>query len=355
MNIAIIGAGNGGQAFAGWCVSLGHHVYIYEVAINRLQSIMESKRIKLEGLIEAETYVDLITDDIQLVAECADLILVTTPASAHAAVANSISPYLQDGQTVVLNPGRTFGALEFDAIIKRNRPELNYHLAEAQTLVYACRLQEAGRVKIIGIKDRVMLAGRNPKETVEVIETLKPIFDCFVPAKSYIETGLLNVGAILHPSITLFNAATIERHDQFYFYRDMTPNVAGCIEKLDAERVKIAHAYDIDLMPVKDWLLYAYPDTKGDTLIERMVNNPAYHDILAPGSIFVRQLTEDIPTGLVPMSEMAKLAGVDVPVMNSFITLASALLNIDLREKGRTLKRLGLDGLSKDELEDRFS
>lgn len=351
MKITIIGAGNGGHAFAGWCASLGHQVAIYEVAVEKLSPIMESKEIILEGLINLHSNVDIITNDIKEAVAGADLILVTTPASAHEDVALSMSQYLQDGQTVVLNPGRTLGALEFDAVIKKLRPELHINLAEAQTLVYACRLQEVGRVKIIGIKDRVMLAGRNKQETLKVIDILKPIFNCFVPARSFIETGLLNVGAILHPSITLFNAATIERHDQFYFYRDMTPNVAGCIEKLDAERIAVARAYDIELMPVKDWLLYAYPDTKGDTLVERMVNNPAYHDILAPGNIFVRQLTEDIPTGLVPMADMGQLAGVETPIMDSFITLSSALLNLDLKQKGRTLKKLGLGHLSKDELE----
>ena len=355
MNISIIGAGNGGQAFAAWCASLGHHVSIYELDINKLNPIIDTKTIILEGLINLTSRVDLITDDINKVVSSADLIMVTTPASAHAAVARSISSFLHDGQTVVLNPGRTFGALEFDIILKENRPNLSINLAEAQTLVFACRLHDQGRVNIIGVKDKVLMAGRTETETKRVIDILKPIFSCFAPAKNFIETGLLNVGAILHPSITLFNAATIERNQTFFFYRDMTPNIAGCIEQLDAERIAIAKAYDLDLMPLKDWLLYAYPNTKGETLIERMVNNPAYHDILAPGSIFVRQLTEDIPTGLVPMSELGKLAGISTPLMDGFISLSSALLNINLKEKGRTLKRLGLKNLSKDELEEKIS
>lgn len=352
MKISIIGAGNGGQAFAGWCASLGHRVRLYDLHIENLEPILESKEIRLEGLVNLNAKVDVVTNDISLALEEADLVLVTTPASSHVAVAKSISPFLFDDQTVVLNPGRTFGILEFDSIIKKLRPDLRIHLAEAQTLVYACRLQEAGRVRIIGIKDRVMLSGRNSKETDFVLNILSPIFDCFVPAKNPIETGLLNVGAILHPSITLFNAATIERHDQFYFYRDMTPSIANCIERLDCERLSIAKAYDLDLMPLKDWLLYAYPDTKGNSLIERMVNNPAYHDILAPGEIFVRQLTEDIPTGLVPMSELGKIAGVKTPIMDSLIELASALLNIDFRLNGRNFNKLGLSNLSKKELED---
>ena len=106
----------------------------------------------------------------------------------------------------------------------------------------------------------------------------------------------------------------------------------------------------VDLLSVTEWIKFAYKDTEGDTLCERMKNNPAYHDIKAPGTIFTRQLTEDIPTGVLPIMELGKAAGVEVPLLTSMVNTIEALLDIDLHTNGRSLKNLGLEGKSKDEI-----
>ena len=84
----------------------------------------------------------------------------------------------------------------------------------------------------------------------------------------------------------------------------MTPKIADFIEKFDRERLAVGKAYGIVLLSVSDWISYAYPGTPGDTLCEKMRNNPAYHDIKSPSTIFTRQLTEDIPTGVLPIMEL---------------------------------------------------
>ena len=81
-----------------------------------------------------------------------------------------------------------------------------------------------------------------------------------------------------------------------------------------------------------------------------MVNNPAYYAIKSPSTIFTRQLTEDIPTGVLPIVELGKAAGVDVSLMESMINICSALLQIDFRKNGRTLEHLGLADLTKEEI-----
>ena len=164
------------------------------------------------------------------------------------------------------------------------------------------------------------------------------------------ETGLENIGAIFHPPIVIFNAASIERNNEFYFYRDMTPEISDFIIELDKERLRTGAAYNISLMPVFEWIKYAYPSTYGNTLCERMKNNPAYYDIKGPGSLFTRQLTEDIPTGLIPISELAAKAKVETPLMNAIITISSSLLGVDFRKIGRTLENMGLQNLNKEDI-----
>ena len=349
MKISVIGAGNGGQAIAGFCAAMGASVCLYNHRKKRISSILKTGHIHLTGVLDLIGNLDLVTDDLEQAVSFAEIIMIVTTASAHREMAHLMSPYLQDDQMIVLNPGRTLGLLEFCSILQEERPSLKVNVAEAQTLVYACREQSPGNVNIIGVKDRVLLAGRNREETNKIIDKLSSIYSVFIPS-ILAQTSLENIGAIFHPPVVLFNAATIERNAPFYFYRDMTPNVASFIQKLDQERLNLGKALGLNLMSVSDWIKYAYPTTEGNDLCERMRNNPAYHDILAPGSIFTRQLTEDIPTGLLPMSELARIVNVDTPLMNSIIDISASLLNIDFRKNGRTLKNLKLLGMNKQNL-----
>ncbi len=349
--IAIIGAGNGGQAMAGHISSMGHEVKVYDRNIDVISILKEKKDIVLEGKLRGVVGTPkLFTNSIKYAIEGTDIIMVTTTASAHKDVALAMLPYLENGQYIILNPGRTAGALEFYQTLKMGGLNKEIHIGEAQTLVYACRIIEPGVVNIIGIKDRVLLSGYPASQTEDIIEKLKPLYKCFYAAKNVLRTSFENIGAIFHPSVLLFNAASIERGNQFYFYRDMTPGLANIIESLDAERLAVAKAYGIDLISAKDWISYAYNGVEGDSLCERMHNNPAYYDILAPTSINCRQITEDIPTGIVPMSEFGDVAGIHTPIMDSLIEMCSALMKRDFRKEGRTLKSIGLDKKSVDDI-----
>lgn len=348
--ISIIGAGNGGQAIAGYCASLGMSVCLYNrTHSDSFKKIRENGKINLIGQINTVGSIDLFSSDIKEACEFSDLIFIVTPADSHKSLAHKIAPFITSDHIVLLNPGRTLGSLEFERELTRHT-DITPNIGEAQTLVYACRAIEPGVVNVIGVKDRVPVACSPNSNINKILETIKPIYPSFEKGKSLLEVGLDNIGSIFHPSVVLFNAATIEREESFYFYRDMTPQIASVIEELDKERIAVGKAYGIDLMSVTEWIKYAYPSTEGDDLCQRMRNNPAYHDIKAPGSIFTRQLTEDIPTGLVPISELGHKAGVPTPIMDSIITIISTLLNVDFRKNGRTLSNLGLKNVSSKEI-----
>lgn len=348
MKILVIGAGNGGQTMAGHLSMMGHQVSLYDIDVHKIEALKELGCIKLEGCLQGYGKIKTITTDIKAALEGAEIIMVTTVANAHRAVAKSLAPYLIDGQVVVLNPGRTCGALVFKQTLKNEGCRKRIYLGEAQTLVYACRVIENGHVNVIGIKDEVLLSGLPAKDTDFILHKLNPIFSCFQKADNVLTTSLENIGAMFHPCVLLFNAATIERNEVFWFYRDMTEQVAEFIEKFDAERLAVGKAYGIELLGVKDWIKFAYKNTKGETLCERMRNNPAYHDIKSPSTIFTRQLTEDIPTGVLPIIELGKAAGVNTPLLESMVHICEALLNMDLHTNGRSLKNLGLEGMSKE-------
>lgn len=342
MRITVIGAGNGGQALAGYLASLDNDVVIYD----RNQSVVDELKIKggiyLEGRLSVYGKLADATSNVSEAIAGAELIMVVTTATAHSILAKQLCKSLEDGQIIILNPGRTGGALEFRQVLLENGFDKRIYLAEAQTLVYACRLKENGLVKIIGVKGKVYLSGLPASDTAYVINKVRPFFDCFVPCKNVLVTSFENYGAVFHPSIVLFNAAAIERGNSFYFYREMTPRIADFIDRLDAERVAVGKAYGIDMISAKDWVSFAYDNIQGDTLCERLKSNPAYYDILAPNKIDCRQITEDIPTGAVPLLAFGEAAGLNMPLFTSLVGICSALLNTDFNKFGRSLERLGL-------------
>lgn len=350
MKVAVIGAGNGGQAIAGFLGMKNLEVTLYDRNFDKIQQLKALGAICLEGKICGYGKVVNFTTDISEAVSDADLVMVTTTANAHQEIATNMASFVKEGQVIVLNPGRTCGALVFNKALKNAGCLKRYYLAEAQTLVYACRVIENGTVNIIGAKDEVLLSALPASDTDYVIDVLKPFYSCFEKAENVLRTGLENIGAMFHPCVCLFNAATIERQNEFWFYRDMTEQVARFIEKFDSERIAVGKAYGIDLLGVTDWIKFAYNDTTGDTLCERMKNNPAYYGIKAPGTIFTRQLTEDIPTGVLPIMELGRVAGVKTPLLESMVHIIESLLEMDLHTEGRSLKNLGLDGMTKEEI-----
>lgn len=352
MKITVIGAGNGGQAIAGYLSMQNYEVALYDIVEEKINELKSLGGIFLKGRIEGFGKLGCITTDISEAVQGAEIVMVTTIANAHKAVAQSIAPYIVDGQVIILNPGRTCGALVFKQTLIEAGCKARFYLAEAQTLVYACRIVQNGTVNIIGVKDEVLLSALPARDTDYVLSCINPLYPSFMKTTNVLRTSLENIGAMFHPCVLLFNAATIERNEVFWFYRDMTEQVAEFIEKFDTERLAVGKAYGIDLLSVKEWIKFAYKDTVGETLCERMRNNPAYHDIKSPSTIFTRQLTEDIPTGVLPIMELGKAAGVETPLLESMIHICEALLGQDLHTNGRNLKNLGLAGMNKQEILD---
>lgn len=342
MKIAIISAGNGGQAMAGHFSMLGHEVNLYTRDLTKIQAIVERKGVLLKDKISGFGKITLISESIEDIIKDTELIMITSVANAHNDIAKLLASHVQDEQVIVLNPGRTFGAIEFKNTLK-HLTEKKIFVAEAQSLLYACRAESNGEVRIIGVKDNVPVAAFPSSDTDVVLNKLNQVYPSFIKAKNCFETSLDNIGCIFHPTIVMFNSAHIERGELFYFYNDMTDKIASFLEEIDKERVAIADKLGVKVLTVSEWLSFSYLGIEGDTLCDKMKNNPAYYQILAPSTLDSRLLTEDIPTGILPLIEIAKAIKVETPLLSSVYTIISQLIQTDFRKNGRTLKNLGLD------------
>ena len=103
--ITIIGAGNGGQAIAGYCASLGMSVCLYNRTLSdSFKKIREKGKINLIGQLNTVGSIDLFTSDIKEACEFSDLIFIVTPADSHKSLAQQIAPFITLEHIVLLNP-----------------------------------------------------------------------------------------------------------------------------------------------------------------------------------------------------------------------------------------------------------
>lgn len=348
--VAVLGAGNGGQAIAGHLSDRGYSVRLWNRSKKVLDLVKATGQITLTGVLSSTATIDIITHSLEEAVVGAEIILITTTANAHYDLAVALAPLLEDGQIVVLNPGRTLGALEFRQTIRRHGCVDQVYVAEAQSLVFACRLMAPAQVRVIGVKEYVPLAAFPAIDTAHVLSHVKPLFHCFAAAPHILYTSLENIGAIFHPAIVMFNAATIERGEEFYFYQDMTESVANFLMTLDEERLALGEAFGIHLASIFDWIKIAYPDCVGNTLTERMRTNPAYHEIKAPTRLASRLILEDIPTGLVPFAALGQIAGLEMSLTRSLIQVTSILVGRDFWSEGRNLDKLNLAGMKPNDI-----
>ena len=171
--VAVLGAGHGGQAMAGHLALQGVAVNVYNRSSARLAAMQEQGGVYVEGVVKGFGRLRTITSDLATALADAELIMVVVPASAHRQIAQACAPHLRDGQIIILNPGRTGGALEFAATLRAKGCTAQIKLAETQTLVYSCRLAAPGRVRILSLKRRVLLAALPATNTADVLSAVR--------------------------------------------------------------------------------------------------------------------------------------------------------------------------------------
>lgn len=351
--ITVIGAGNGGKAMAAHLAIMGADVTLYNRTWNNISALNARGGISLR--LGEQNYgfgeIAQITSDLKKAVESSKLIMIVIPAFGHAEIARKLSPYLQDDQIIVLNPGRTFGAIEFKKVLIENNCSANITLAETQTFIYASRSEGPAQALIYRIKDAVPLAALPSTQTQKVLDILAPYYPQFIDGKTILHTGLDNIGAIFHPTITLHNAGWIEATGgEFQFYIEgVTPSIARVMEAIDRERVHIGAALGIHLYTAREWLKMAY-DTEGEDLFEAIRSQPGYRGIKAPSTLNHRYINEDVPMSLVPLASLGRFLGIKVRGMESIIRLASIIRKKDYWKIGRTIENLGLSEKSRRQL-----
>jgi len=350
LQFAIIGAGNGGQSFTGHLGLLGFPVSLWDVDPQRVEDLRKTNRMVVSGAVTGECDIPLVTGNIGEAVEGADIIMVVIPAVYQRSTVKAMAPFLKDGQTIVLNPGATGGALEARATLEEVGCRANVLVAETDTLLYACRSPKPGEAIIGGVKEGLSVAALPAKDSQRVANLLNQAFPQFKPVSSVLITSLNNANAMMHPAPTILNSGRIECKECFdYYFQGVTPALARVIETMDVERLAIGKALGVEVPSIHDFYRTSY-SAFGKNLYEQLQRVKAYEGIKGPTSLNTRYIFEDLPTGLVPLSALGAAIGVPTPTMNAVVELGNILLERNFWVEGRSLEKLGLAGLTSEEV-----
>ncbi len=347
LKFCVLGAGHGGLAMAGHLGLMGYKVTVYNRGASRIRPVHKRKEIKIEGEIKGIGRIEMASNDIEECLKDVDILMVVIPANGHRFIAQACAPHLKENQIVVLNPGRTCGALEFFHVLKEERVKKFPFIAEAQTFLYASRAMGPAHAKIFSIKNSIPLATLPAYWIPGVVKVINRVFPQFIPGDNIFKTSFDNIGAVFHPALTILNASWIEEtHGDFeYYIQGASSSVSKVLENLDKERQDVAAALGIKAMSAKTWLYTAYSAT-GKNLHEAIQDNPGYLGIKAPDRLHHRYIDEDVPMSLVPLASIGAMLKVETPTINAIIRLASIMRGEDFWKTGRTVERLGIKGMS---------
>ena len=352
--VAILGAGNGGLAATVDLTIRGFSVSLWSRRIETLLPIQTRGGIEYsgvfgEGLIEPT----LVTDDLGEVLIEAELVIIMLPTSAHFEIGQSLAPLITKEQTLFLAPGHTLtilpAALHAGGVIS---PEF----CEVGTLPYICRRDENASVSISKCSDYLPFAAFPVNRVDKMFSLVQQVFPKIHAMASPLMTVFTYMNAIHHPPATICNAGRIENTDGnfYHYFEGITPSVGRLIDYFDTERRAVAIALGVETKTfVEHFHQMGYTtDEARNTRLAYEAFHQSIPDrfIKAPKSLDHRFLDEDIPYGLVLLSELGRLAGIKTPSIDAMIHLAEVCTGKPYRNEGLTLERLGLKDKNVDDL-----
>jgi len=356
--IAILGGGNGGHAIAADLTIKGFDVRIFSRWPEEFKALRDRGGIDFTDS-SGERFVPFnrVCERMEEVLDGAEMILFTVPAIAHDYYGEASAPYLKAGQIVVLNPGSTGGALAFRKRLKDVGSKWNGPICETSTLTYICRLLGPAKVKVTS-RSRVQFAALPGTETGQCFQAFKELFPDAVERRNVLETSLTNINAILHPPGMILNAGWIEySHGNFSYYCEgTTPAVAKVIEAIDQERMALCQRLGYSSERFLDFFYKAGSTSeeayRSGSVYRALQESEPNRFIRAPESLTYRFLSEDIPFGIVPMAYLGRMLGVDTPIIDSLINVASLINETDYWKKGWSLEKMGIEGMELKQLLD---
>jgi opine dehydrogenase len=355
MRIAVLGAGGGGLAVAYEWTSQGHEVALYaqHAHEHHLVPVRERGGIQAEGKLEGYVSLAAVTTDIAEALDGVDVVFVVGPAYATEPFGRDTRGHLRPGMIVVVCPSSCVGSLAFKHAAGLDLHDESVVVGETSTLPYAARASMHASVRIFHRFDTGFSAAAAPRSnTPRLLEVLRQVYRNTDEAAGIFQTTLQNGNPVIHPAVTLLNAALIERTGgDFMFYEEgVTEAVGRLMKAVDGERQSIARALGVEILAEPD-LGVRQGYMSESNYSTGYSTAPGFRGIKAQDELHHRYLTEDVGYSMVFLTDLARHLSVPTPTMDAVIRIASIVAGEDFAtERARTMDKMGLSGLTREQL-----
>ena len=354
MKIAVLGGGNGSFAAAGDFTLQGHEVRLWRrdaavVAAHRAQG---SRIVVKDARGRHDAALALVTADIGEACRDAELVVCPAPAFAQDDIARQLAPHLRDGQVVFLPPA-TFGSMIFANVARETGNRANVAYAETGTLPWLTRKHGPFEAAIT-IRAKRLPVGVFPLTLADhAIAVISKAFPGVIePCGDALSGALMNAGPIIHPPLIVMNAGPIEYFERWDIHKEGTQAaIRRVTDALDAERIAVREGlgYGAPHFPLahhyaaqgEEWMY-------GRGSHDRLTDSGDWRERIVLREH--RYMREDLRLGLSLLVSVAELADVKTPLAQSFLAIGGAICEEDFMRTGRTLSKLGLDGLDREGL-----
>lgn len=355
MKVAILGGGNSAHALAELAL-IGHQVNMCELPRfkENIAAAAMRKGVEITGKTDLAkepgfAHLNMVTTNVQEAIKGVNVIIVAVPCFGQLTFIEYFANYLEDGQVIVFMPGN-FASLVCAKYLKEKGINKEVIIAEAECFIYATRLRGPARAWIKTAKEKLGLAAFPATRTDEAVEVMQQLYPQIFSVDNVMNTGIYNINTILHPMSTMLDASRIERMGPFKNqHYGVTPSIGRVMERIDEEKMEISKALGQQPVSTAE-ILNRYYGATGNNLHETMENCWTMKSHTSPDSLKHRFITEDVPYGLVTMASLAKQLGTKHHALDTMINLAVLLNDENYWEIGRTVKDLGLEGMSSEEI-----
>ena len=138
---------------------------------------------------------------------------------------------------------------------------------------------------------------------------------------------------------------------EFWMYREsFSPSVWNLVNDLDKERNDVIEAFQGERIDYLDAGKFRHEKDLSRDSYEVFLSYAAGRAPKGPASLDTRYIYEDVGIVLCLLSLFGRKFNIPTPVTDALITIASSLVNSDLRANARTFDDLGLSGMSNEEI-----
>jgi opine dehydrogenase len=325
LNVGIVGAGGIGLAYAAWMAERGHAVSIWSPRRGTQAAAHEA--FTASGVLEGSWRVAHAADP-QGLAAAADVIVIAVPLNGHRSVMDALLPHLRSGQQIIVSSMGSLSSLYLHEQARKRGVEL--HVASFGTTALTARRKQATAVNIMTRRASLGVSCLPPTSAPPLLATCETLFgNTFTVDDNPLVSTLANTNAVLHAPLALLNWTRIERAESWPQYHYITPQVAAVIERLDAERLAVAHAFGCTLPGIRRKMARAF-GIETDSLAEVAAAMHAKRGG-PPGPVDVdtRYVSEDVPFGLVFTLALGRVANVPMPATAATVAMAGLVCGKD--------------------------